>query len=233
MPEENLILKKIIYAVEYEPLFSLVDSRGRLLSSIKESDLFEAIGIGSNGVDARETRNNRWITLTINTRKLSGLFEVDQLSPSNYNNYFRFITQLVTDLNITSFLRIGVRFFLLNEVETFESANNIFINKIDQRLRNLIGNNFVDSAIVPVVAEGNNKIRIAMGPIKNEEYSRYFILHDRINIPAALFYDCDFFVTTYQYRSFRLERFLVDAYENILGKVRRINQSLINELRVG
>lgn len=232
MPAENLITKKMIYAVDYEPVFSLLDSRGRLLGTLKNSNLFEFVGFNTNGIDARDTRNNKIITFSMTTNRFAGLIEADNLNLNDYNAYLHLCTQLMNDLNITTLKRVGVRFFILNEVESFNIANNLFVSKLDANIRNLIGANYIDSAIVPVVEEEGNKIRIAMGPLKPEEYPRYFELHHRIDIPAALFYDCDFFVTTYQYRTFRLERFVNDGYEIIINKISRLNHSLIQELNL-
>jgi len=230
MPAVNLITKKIIYAVDYEPAFSLVDSRGRLLTTLKNSNLFESVGLNNNGVNVTDTRNNKIITFSMTPNRMAGSIEGDNLNPADYNAHFHLYTQLLNDFNVTVLKRVGVRFFILNEVESFDIANNLFISKIDANIRNLIGANFIDSAIVPVIEEERNKIRIAMGPLRPEEYPRYFQLHDRINIPAALFYDCDFFVTDYQFRTFRLERFVNDGYEIISNKISRLNQSLIQEL---
>lgn len=201
-----------------------MDRKGRLLDTLNKSGLFTAVGWSDNKIDGRYEKKDVLKTLVLEVTKLSGLIEEENIAVNNVGEILRVAIRLLEqiELNKEEIARAGIRFHFLGKMD-FKKANDFFIGLMSPVLKDVIkGQEYVDSAIVPIVNYGNYIVKYAIGPLKKIEYPQYFNIPQLITYDEGYFFDIDYY--SFIYRSLRIDKFFEDAYNNTISSVNKIEK---------
>ena len=136
-------------------------------------------------------------------------------------------------LDVSEILRIGLRYFFIQQVKSYDALKDVLIKKHDQELVSLLGEKFSDLAIILVSQETDHFVRYRVGPIRKKEYAHIFDKPDSIDYDWGLCFDCDYFVEKAKYKEIRLDHYVESSYLEISEKVNNVADQIINELRAG
>ncbi len=219
-------LRKVIYDLRYKPTFAWIDKKGSIIDVIKSSKCFTNLGFSEARIDANQDDANIRKTLTLELNKFSGLIEKETINLEDIKEILRIGETIfgVMDLNKETIIRIGIRFHFINHLE-FRIANDFFIQTLAPEFRKIVGGKeFTDSAIVPVTKYDNHSIKFMLGPLKKEEYPRYFEKIKLISYDEGYLFDIDYFST--DFHSLRIDKFTEEAFNNVGAIVNNLQKMI-------
>jgi len=228
--ENTMELKRCIYDLRFKPHFAWLDHKGSILQMLQESKIFDSVGQTVNTITAKKSSTDTFKNIVVETQRLSGAIEHDNVGIEYVKEILRLakITCERINLNTSSIIRFGVRFQFISST-SFEKANEFFIKMISSEITNIVsGDQYVDSAIVPVVKDGNNTIKYALGPIKQAELANYFERYENIDFEEGFMCDIDYFST--DYHSLRMDKFAEDGLSKILSRVNALEELILENV---
>lgn len=221
-------LRKVIFALKYQPSFSWIDKKGAIIDIIKASKRFVNLGFSENRIDARQADETAIRTLGLGLNQLDGTIEKDSVKIEDVTEILRISQSILEYMNLSkeSIVRIGVRFNFINRLE-FNIANEFFIQSMSTEIREIVkGKEFIDSAVVPVVKFDGNIVKFALGPLKKEEYRRYFEKSKLIPYDEGYIFDIDYF--SIDFHSLRIDKFAEEAFSNLDKVVSNLQKVIEN-----
>lgn len=212
--------QKFIFDLRFDPVFTVLDKKGQLLDLLQDSKLFEEVGIDANKFAATRNSPDVYRTITLEPHRISGNIEKEVVDVECAIELLKQVKKIEEAISLDKgkIRRVGLRFMQVYK-KPFEEVNDKLISLMNNDLLKIVGGEkYIDAAIVPVVnyKEGYN-VRYALGPIKQDEYSRYYKKHLNIPFNEGCFIDIDYFSESWQ--SQRIDKFCEDAFKNLSAKI--------------
>ena len=214
-------INKLIYRLDFEPNFDIIDSAGKILRIFQEQGKDEKtwpqLGdtIENRSVTGKNLsdENGLWYSITILPTSIIGQFEsieginfVDIEKTKFFNDLTKTTNILRKEFKLTNFTRTGIRFYLFNplsyELKEVHSGFNQMLSSFSQNFYETLGG-IVDSG-VQINGENDDGIRynFRFGPYLKDfgkiiDYAnkkpKIKQLVDSIEKDFKLTYDIDFF----------------------------------------
>jgi hypothetical protein len=110
----------------------------------------------------------------------------------------------------------------LGSQEDFGEIRGRVSENLRQQYLELFDHKLSDLSIITVHEDGNEKMRLAVGPIRRDEYRYYFVSHADIEQESTLMFDVDCFAAPFKSGKFDLEKLVSLYYSKSLEHVERI-----------
>ncbi len=219
-------LKRFIFDIRFQPTFSWLDKKGNLLDYFKNKQSFESVSYSEKSIGFLKESENDYKNITLEATKISGSVEGRSLEMQGLKD-FVYTGMDICDratIDIVSNLRVGARFFFFKET-SFDFANKFFLSSINAaHLQAVGGTDCVDMAIRTVAKLENNMLRLECGPIKSDEYPRYFKNPDAVDAKESAFFDIDYYSS--KNNSKRFDKFVQEGYKKAFDVVSRISDQM-------
>ena len=221
MDATNLKIKRVIVEVRYSGVLSYSRRREELFDRwVKD---FTRIGVSDSSIEIIDTSRSFKIFSEWNR---SGLYFENVEDPNDYiKKTTEYLKKLLDHYNRTELIRIGNRVeFILPYKGTFEELfkilkTNIYKEKIDQ-----LGE-IVDIGTFALTAkEGENTIRISLGPVRKYEIMRKNEFGLEGDPDVALFLDIDYYSDIK--KEYDVEKFMLDAWKFTYNRSKQFIQNI-------
>lgn len=219
-------LKRFVFNLNYKPSFSWMDKKGELLESFMQSKLFTEVGGSLDMIEANVKSKKVHRKIGLESSRLIGLIERDDITIDHIRKILKLAQQTCELMSIKkeNITRIGIRFFYVGQMD-FKNANDFFINMMSPELKDVIsGQEYVDSAIIPVAKYNNYEARYSLGPLKRKEYPRFFARHKYIEFDEGYLFDIDSYSDNFH--SFRMDKFAESVSEDLTAKLTTIEKKI-------
>ncbi len=215
----------MIFAVDFEAVPSVVDSRGRLSKLIQESKLFPKGGLLDVGVNASKITESYFCALNVAWDKIGWDVETQKCTPEANNPLIKLTEKIIQDIGVNKVKRIGVRFFFLAAVDSFELANKKISENVDSDFLRLFAGDCVDSSVIFIFEKDKTKSKVTIGPLKKAEYPQWFNKPNLIEFENGYLCDFDSFTLEYKYQSIHVEKFISESYNYALATTKNVFSS--------
>ncbi len=219
-------LRRFIFEVRYKPKFAWFDKRGVILELLVETKMFDGLGQSAEvQVMAEQEQGEIWRNFQLNPQKMAGAIEASDIRLKEILEFIHVFRKICDTINLArhEIIRVGVRFFFTKSI-AFDTANSFLLNSISSDIRNILGNEFVDSALIPVVKYGDHKCQYMLGLIKKEEYGKFFKRPAKIEYEEGCLFDIDY--NSQKFQSLSFEAFVQEGYAKIEKTVVALEQEL-------
>lgn len=221
MGSNEMVLQCMIFRIDFERDFTLLDKRGFVATEMDKSKLFDEIRLSADGLSVGCAKSEPYTVINFFPDNVNGRFEKPSLSIEEISQALKFTSRLFNSVQIktANIKRAGVRFFFLREEEKFEQANEKSLLFFSEKLLSLIEEKskssessvISDSLYSMVFSSGGHSVRLAGGPVKRDEYRKFFEKPALTEIENACMVDIDYFVTQYDYKEMHLIKFVEEG----------------------
>lgn len=219
-------LRRFIFNVRYKPKFGWFDRRGAIFELLKNTGMFNGFGWSKeSAVTAEQDEGDIWRNIALSPLKIAGAIEGLNLNINDILEFLRVFRRVSEIMNLTraEILRIGTR-FLYTKKMSFDTVNAFLVNAISPDVKNVLGGDVSDCAVIPVIKYGDHTCQYNLGPIRRQEYERFFKRPDKIDYDECGLFDVDYYSLKFQSLSF--EAFAQEAH----GKIQKPLQALAQQL---
>lgn len=229
----KLILARVIYRIDYKTCFKLLDKRGELLEILSEDTYWNTVGenIVEGKIYIKRTEKKQSASLTIEPTSISGVYESGSIDFADLNRVWDTINDVVSRLGITVFNRLGIRFYFLKPIDTFEEGLNIINKQADKNFIKAFEYEKppIDNSLTFVFEKDGLHNKFNIGPMRRAEYGNWFENKDFIEIDNGIFYDIDYSTSKYEFKTFNFDKFASTANNFVTIKINKLNSYLLNE----
>lgn len=207
-------LHKIIFKADFAPAFKIFDHWGQALQIVFSNNLLTTVGETTDRKIVGEHKGaDRHRNLIVEVNNVSGVVEehpIRSLDP--FDQVFKDASALTELAGVSKFLRVGARFFFLEDAPSFEAALEHFRRQGSEKWWSMEKGELVDVGIASVHEAGDRKMRVMAGPFRRQEYKRVFATPAAVLSDNAYLFDVDCFTHEYQYKTFNLGKFVDFSY---------------------
>jgi len=221
-----------VFQLTYKNAFSLFTYWGQILSLLEASGEFNQFGedVGLRGILAsRESdRKGRPFQLAIRLNSLDGSFEEHPFKSLHpLTGIFRQTNEVLSLLNIQEYMRVGVRFFFLGPQIEFEEMREKLASNVAREYLGLFEHKLTDLSIITIHEDGNERMRVAVGPIRRNEFKNWFATLVGIEQESTMIFDVDCSATPFKAARFDLEKLVSLYYSKSLEHVELIGKLMM------
>ncbi len=224
-------LHRLVFRLDFKNAFALFTNWGEILSKLSTSEDFNQLGeeVGVRGILAgRENeRKERVYQLAIRVSDIDGTFEQHPFkSDESLKSVFRQTNEILSLINVQDYARVGVRFFFLGSQVDFGDICGRISANLTQEYLALFEQAPSDLSIITVHEDGNERMRLAVGPIRTDEYHQWFLSHADIKQESTVLFDVDCSVAPFKGVRFDLEKLVSLYYSKSLEQVEKVAKLL-------
>lgn len=225
-----------MFRLDFKNTYSLFTYWGEILSKLAAGNDFNQFGEDATlrGILAnRENeRKERVYQFAIRLNAIDGTFEEHPFkSYQSLKGIFRQTNEILSLINVQEYTRVGVRFIFLGPQGDFgEICDRVSANLSRQYLE-LFDRRASDVSIITVHTEGNEKMRLGVGPINKAEYQQWFVSPTDIEQKSTVVFDVDCFAAPFKSAKFDLEKLVSLYYSKSLEHVERIGRLVSPEIQ--
>lgn len=177
---------------------------------------------------------NRVHSLNVRLNDVDGGLEGHPISSyHDYDDVFERVSYIVNLLEVQEFKRLGVRFFFLEAFEGFEAACRLYASQVRPEYWQVFDQEPSDISIVSIHTDGDQRLRLATGPLKRDEYPAWFAAPRDVKPESALLFDVDCVARPYKGGKFDLKKLVALYYQKALGHSERVRRILGPEVKNG
>jgi hypothetical protein len=221
-----------MFRLDFKNAFSLFSHWGEILSKLSTDDDFNSLGaeVGRGILAGRENdRNERVYNLAIRVNELDGSFEQHPFkSHESLTKVFRHTNDVLSMIDVQEYARVGVRFIFLGSQDDFDQICSRLVGNLSQQYLALFEHRPSDLTLTTVHADGNEKMRLSVGPIRRDEYKQWFVSQRDIEQESTILFDVDCFAAPFKGVRFDLEKLVSLYYAKSLEQVERVTKFVNN-----
>jgi len=234
MDDREIFLQCLIFRIDFKSDFNIVDKRGYIAAKMNESEFFDTVGLTSDGFTVKCGKDKPYTQLSFSPSNINGRFEKACLDIKEVSKFLKFVNQIFKDLSVPTrnIKRFGSRFFYMREEKDFNATNKKYLTFFADKLFSLTTKNSIptknifDSSFSIKYSRENISCRMSTGPIKKEEYAKFFESPKLIEVENGSYIDFDYYTKEYQYNDLHLEKFVEEANKEVL----KISKDLLSKL---
>jgi len=182
MDDHEIFLQCLIFRIDFESDFNIVDKRGYIAAKMKESELYDIVALTSDGFAVKCGKDKPYIRISFFPSNINGRFEKASLDIKEVTKFLKFVNQIFRDLSIPTrnIKRFGSRFFFIREEKDFYTTNKNFLSFFSDKFFSITSKNSIpakkisDSAFSITYSKENISCNIQTGPIKKDQYAKFF-----------------------------------------------------------
>lgn len=224
-PIKDISLQCVIFRIDFETDFLIIDKKGYIASEMRTSALFDEIKFAVNGLSVSCIKRDPYSVISFAPNNINGRFEGSFLHIENLNKILKLVNDMFKNLKLLTknIKRFGVRYFFLMEEKDFSVANNKYLTLFSDKFISSLKNNsqkidnIFDTALSVKYEKNNYKCRIFTGPLDTNEYKMVFEMPQLVDSENSSHIDFDYYVSEYNFNNLRVDKFIEDSYKEALN----------------